>query len=74
MTFYIRLAFTSGLALRIKGVAYFTKSQLSETDNSLQRSLQAKILDIVLEKYPELHPYVKICYAKTSHLWWMGTG
>jgi hypothetical protein len=34
MTFYIRLAFTSGLALRIKGAAYFTKSQLSETDNS----------------------------------------
>jgi hypothetical protein len=35
MTFYIRLAFTSGLALRIKGVAYFTKSQRSETDNKL---------------------------------------
>jgi hypothetical protein len=34
MTFYIRLAFTSGLALRIKGAAYFTKPQLSETDNS----------------------------------------
>jgi hypothetical protein len=33
MTFYIRLAFTSGLALRRKGAAYFTKSQLSETDN-----------------------------------------
>jgi hypothetical protein len=33
MTFYMRLAFTSGLALRIKGAAYFTKSQLSETDN-----------------------------------------
>jgi hypothetical protein len=35
MTFYIRLAFTSGLALRIKGAAYFTKSQLSETDNTM---------------------------------------
>jgi hypothetical protein len=35
MTFYIRLAFTSGLALRIKGAAYFTKSQLSETDNKM---------------------------------------
>jgi hypothetical protein len=34
MTLYIRLAFTSGLSLRIKGAAYFTKSQLSETDNS----------------------------------------
>jgi hypothetical protein len=34
MTFYIRLAFTSGLALRIKGAAYFTKPQLSETDNT----------------------------------------
>jgi hypothetical protein len=33
MAFYIRLAFTSGLALRIKGAAYFTKSQRSETDN-----------------------------------------
>jgi hypothetical protein len=33
MTFYVRLAFTSGLALRIKGTAYFTKSKLSETDN-----------------------------------------
>jgi hypothetical protein len=36
MTFYIRLSFTSGLALRIKGAAYFTKSQLSETDNSFE--------------------------------------
>jgi hypothetical protein len=26
MTFYIRLAFTSGLALRIKEATYFTKS------------------------------------------------
>jgi hypothetical protein len=34
MTFYIRLAFTSGLALRIQGAAYFTKSQLSETYNT----------------------------------------
>jgi hypothetical protein len=34
MTFYIRLAFTSGLAVRIKGAAYFTKSKLSETDNT----------------------------------------
>jgi hypothetical protein len=33
MTFYIRLAFISGLALRIKGAAYSTKSKLSETDN-----------------------------------------
>jgi hypothetical protein len=33
MTFYIMLAFTSGLALRIKGAAYFTKSQRPETDN-----------------------------------------
>jgi hypothetical protein len=36
MNFYIRLAFTSGLALRIKGAAYFTKSQLSETENSIR--------------------------------------
>jgi hypothetical protein len=35
MTFYVRLAFTSGLALRIKGAAYFTKSQRSEIDNNL---------------------------------------
>jgi hypothetical protein len=26
----------------------------------------------VQEKYPELYPYVKMCYAKTSHLWWNG--
>jgi hypothetical protein len=38
MTFYIRLAFTSGLALRIKGAAYFTKSQRPETDNNSQSS------------------------------------
>jgi hypothetical protein len=31
-----------------------------------------KILDIVQEKYPELYPYVKMCYATTSHLWWDG--
>jgi hypothetical protein len=36
MTFCISLAFTSGLALRIKGVAYFTKSKLSETDKITQ--------------------------------------
>jgi hypothetical protein len=36
MTFYIRLAFTSRLALRIKGAAYFTKSKRSETDNKLR--------------------------------------
>jgi hypothetical protein len=28
-----------------------------------------KILDIVQEKYPELYPYVKICYAKASQIW-----
>jgi hypothetical protein len=37
MTFYIRLAFTSGLALRLKGAAYITKSKLSETDNNAGR-------------------------------------
>jgi hypothetical protein len=36
MTFYIRLAFTSGLALRIKGAAYFTKSQRPEADNTVR--------------------------------------
>jgi hypothetical protein len=39
MTFYIRLAFTSGLALIKKGAAYFTKSKLSETDNNTQAAL-----------------------------------
>jgi hypothetical protein len=31
-----------------------------------------KILDTVQEKYPALYPYVKMCYAKSSHLWWDG--
>jgi hypothetical protein len=31
-----------------------------------------KILDIGPEKYPELYPYLKMGYAKTSHLWWDG--
>jgi hypothetical protein len=31
-----------------------------------------KILDIMREKYPELYPYVKMCYSKTSHVWWNG--
>jgi hypothetical protein len=31
-----------------------------------------KILDIVQEKYPELYPYVKMCYAETPLLWWDG--
>jgi hypothetical protein len=44
MTFYIRLAFTSGLALRIKGAADFTKSQLSETDNKLPERLVERYL------------------------------
>jgi hypothetical protein len=43
MTFYIRLAFTSGLALRIKGAAYFTTSKLSETDNTLSKYRQAHV-------------------------------
>jgi hypothetical protein len=37
--------------------------------NAFNKVSRQKILDIVQEKYPELHPYVKICYAKTSHLW-----
>jgi hypothetical protein len=37
--------------------------------NAFNEVSRQKILDIVQEKYPELHPYVKICYAKTSHLW-----
>jgi hypothetical protein len=41
MTFYIRLAFTSGLALRIKGAAYFTKSQRPETDNTFRPPAKA---------------------------------
>jgi hypothetical protein len=40
--------------------------------NAFNEFCRQKILDIVQEKYPELYPYVKICYAKTSHLWWDG--
>jgi hypothetical protein len=43
MTFYIRLAFTSELALRIKGAAYFTKSQLSETDNRYHPRVETRV-------------------------------
>jgi hypothetical protein len=40
--------------------------------NALNEVSRQKILDIVQEKYPELYPYVKMCYAKTSHVWWDG--
>jgi hypothetical protein len=46
MTFYIRLAFTSGLALRIKGAAYFTKSQRPETDNKQNVFVEKKPYDV----------------------------
>jgi hypothetical protein len=40
--------------------------------NALNEVSRQKILDIVQEKYPDLYPYVKMCYAKTSHVWWDG--
>jgi Reverse transcriptase (RNA-dependent DNA polymerase) len=40
--------------------------------NAFNEVSRQKFLDIVQEKYPELYPYVKMCYAKTSHLWWGG--
>jgi hypothetical protein len=44
----------------------------SDFTNALNEVSRQKILDIVQEKYPELYPYVKMCYAKTSHVWWDG--
>jgi hypothetical protein len=43
MTFHIRLAFTSGLALRIKGAAYFTKYQRLETNNRVNPNKKASL-------------------------------
>jgi hypothetical protein len=40
--------------------------------NAFNEVSRQKILDIVHEKYPELYPYVKMCSAKSSHLWWDG--
>jgi hypothetical protein len=40
--------------------------------NAFNEVSRRKILDIVPVKYPELYPYVKMCYAKTSHLRWDG--
>jgi Reverse transcriptase (RNA-dependent DNA polymerase) len=40
--------------------------------NAFNEVSRQKILDIAQEKYPELYPYVKMCYAKTSHVWWDG--
>jgi hypothetical protein len=40
--------------------------------NAFNEVSRQKILDIVQEKYPGLYPYVKMCYAKTSLLWWDG--
>jgi hypothetical protein len=40
--------------------------------NAFSEVSRQKILDIVQEKYPELYLYVKMCYAKTSHLRWDG--
>jgi hypothetical protein len=37
--------------------------------NAFNEVSRQKILDFVHDKYPEL---VKMCYAKTSHLWWDG--
>jgi hypothetical protein len=51
MTFYMKLAFTSGLALRIKVAAYFTKSKLSETDNKILEVLEANSALLILEQF-----------------------
>jgi hypothetical protein len=40
--------------------------------NAFNEVSSQNFLDIVREKYPELYPYVKMCYAKTSQLWWDG--
>jgi Reverse transcriptase (RNA-dependent DNA polymerase) len=40
--------------------------------NAFNEVSRQKILDIVQEKYPELYPYVKMCFATTCHLWWDG--
>jgi hypothetical protein len=40
--------------------------------NVFNEDSRQKILDIGAEKYPELYPYLKMCYAKTSRLWWDG--
>jgi hypothetical protein len=40
--------------------------------NAFNEVSRQKIPDIVQEKYPELCPCVKMCYAKTSHLRWNG--
>jgi hypothetical protein len=37
--------------------------------NAFNEVSRQKILDFVSEKSPELYPYVKMCYAKTSDLW-----
>jgi hypothetical protein len=56
---YIRLAFTSGLALRIKGAAYFTKSQLSETDNMMPLHVHTcAIMDLL---QPMIRPSFLAC-------------
>jgi hypothetical protein len=60
MTFYIRLAFTSGPALRIKGAAYFTKSQRSETDNTM-KSLQLPLLVLSQQRCEVKNLVSKLC-------------
>jgi hypothetical protein len=47
----MKLAFTSGLALRIKVAAYFTKSKLSETDNKILEVLEANSALLILEQF-----------------------
>jgi hypothetical protein len=66
MTFYIRLAFTSGLALRIKGAAYFTKSQLSETDNKVHKALNIQRDEGRLVHY-YLQPTKTLGYGRTMN-------
>jgi hypothetical protein len=40
--------------------------------NAFNEVSRQKSPDFVQEKYPELSPYVKMCYAKTSLLCWDG--
>jgi hypothetical protein len=67
MIFYTRLAFTSGLALRIKGAAYFTKSKLLEIYNMVMKSISLHA-EVYLRKqsYADSRSWVQILYSSAE--------
>lgn len=43
-----------------------------EYRNAFNKVSRQRIMEVVARDFPELLPYVEMCYSKASHLWWQG--